>query len=112
MRGSRRPRFLKIVPIVILASGVVGLVVMELWNWLVPSIFGLRHINFWQALGLFLLGKLLFGGFHRHGGHGRWGGHMRERWARMNPEERERLRTAMRQRWNCQPGAGSAVAHD
>ncbi len=38
-----------------------GNVIMWLWNWLMPSLFGLRTIGFWEALGLFLLAKILFG---------------------------------------------------
>jgi uncharacterized membrane protein len=40
-----------------------GYVLMYLWNWLMPLIFGLPLITFWQALGLCLLSKILFGGF-------------------------------------------------
>ena len=40
-----------------------GYVIMYLWNWLMPAIFGLGIITFWQAIGLGLLSKLLFGGF-------------------------------------------------
>ena len=45
---------------------VLGLVVMWLWNALMPDIFGLPEIGYWQAVGLFLLFHLLFGG-HPHG---------------------------------------------
>ena len=38
-----------------------GNVIMWLWNWLMPSLFGLRTIGFWEGLGLFLLAKILFG---------------------------------------------------
>ena len=44
---------------------VFGFVTMHLWNWLMPAIFGLKTITFLQALGLLVLGKILFGGFHR-----------------------------------------------
>jgi hypothetical protein len=72
-------------------------VVMLLWNWLVPSIFGLAVINFWQALGLLALARLLFSGFGSKmafGRHGRQGGGfgknpIRERWEKMTPEERK-----------------------
>ena len=45
-----------------------GYVVMLLWNWLMPLLFGLSLINFWQAVGIIILAKLLFGGFggHKH----------------------------------------------
>lgn len=70
--------------------------VMLLWNWLMPELFGLPTISFWQAAGLLLFCKILFGGFgggHHHGhGHGHCGGNkLRERWASMTPEERERI---------------------
>lgn len=71
--------------------------VMLLWNWLMPEIFGLPTVSFWQAAGLLLLCKILFGGFgggHHHHGHGhcRCGGNkLRERWENMTPEERERV---------------------
>jgi hypothetical protein len=46
---------------------VFGLLVKWFWNWLVPDIFGLGTITFWQAFGLVILTKLLFGGFIPHG---------------------------------------------
>ncbi|MCX2681616.1 hypothetical protein OOZ15_16815 [Galbibacter sp. EGI 63066] len=39
-----------------------GYVVMWLWNWLMPELFGLTTINYWQAVGIFILFKFLFGG--------------------------------------------------
>jgi hypothetical protein len=38
----------------------LGVVVMLLWNWVVPALFGLPRISFWQAVGLFVLCHLLF----------------------------------------------------
>jgi hypothetical protein len=77
----------------------LGWVVMSLWNWLLPPLFGAHAITYWQALGVLLLCKILFGGFRGHAG-GRHGprGRMRERWAQMTPEERERFREGMRRR--------------
>jgi len=40
-----------------------GFVIMWLWNWLMPEIFGLTTLKYWQAVGLFILLKILFGGF-------------------------------------------------
>ncbi|MCW5875996.1 MAG: hypothetical protein KIS85_03850 [Anaerolineales bacterium] len=66
-------------------------VVQALWNWLLPELFGLPLITFWQALGLLVLSRLLFGGF----GSGARGGRGRHRkgWRRgpLTPEEKERL---------------------
>ena len=79
---------------------VGGSVVRLLWNWLLPTLFGLPPVTFWQALGLLALGRILFGGF---GLHGRSGSHYRRRWEAMTPEERERVRQRMRERWGLRP---------
>ncbi|HEX7158168.1 MAG TPA: hypothetical protein VF214_04100 [Edaphobacter sp.] len=94
----------------LVAATVAGFVVMGLWNALIPPIFGLRAIGFWQALGLLVLAKVLFGGFHRHsyGGRGHWRRAMRERWERMTPEERERFRETMQGRCRRWPFAAPA----
>ena len=49
---------------------VVGLVVMGLWNWLMPALFGWTEIGFWQAVALLILSKILFGGFRSPWGSG------------------------------------------
>jgi hypothetical protein len=42
-----------------------GTIVMRLWNWLLPELFGWPQIGFWQALGLLILCRILLGGgFH------------------------------------------------
>jgi len=96
---------------------VGGEVVMHLWNWLLPPLFGWRTLGFWQALGLLALCRILFGGL---GGHGRGGprGNFRNRrggrWKNMTPEEREQFRQRMRERCGFGPtaseGAGSTAA--
>jgi hypothetical protein len=90
-------RAMKIGLIGTVALALFGFVVMSLWNWLMPALFGLRLITFWQALGLVVLSKILFGGFHSHAGRQRhWRRRMRERWEQMSPEERERFRSGIR----------------
>jgi hypothetical protein len=99
MRGHRLARAVKFIVFAILAALVLSFIVMHLWNWLMPPVFGLRWITFWQALGLLVLSKILFGGFR--GGHWsgmRWRRRMMERWAQMTPEEREKFRSAMQSR--------------
>jgi hypothetical protein len=86
---------------VVVLSVLVGFVVEHLWNWLMPGIFGLRTITYWQALGLLLLSKILMGGFYPRGGRGggrgrEWKRRMEERFAEMSPEEREKFRSGMR----------------
>src|SRR5215467_2552529 len=96
MRRNRVARVLRIIIMVIAGFALFSFFVMRLWNWLVPTIFGWHNINYWQALGLFVLSKILFGGFRGGWGHGhRWPRRMRDRWERMTPEEREKFRKGM-----------------
>src|SRR6266581_9020357 len=78
------------------AVTVFGFIVMSLWNWLAPAVFGLHTITLWQALGILILSKILFGGFRgRPGRGGPWSRRMSERWQQMTPEEREKFRQGM-----------------
>jgi hypothetical protein len=108
-----RPRWKRVIWIAPLAIlGVLlfvfigGQIVMHLWNWLLPPLFGWHQITFWQALGLLILCRILFGGW---GGRGYARSNMRrrmeERCANMTPEERERFRQRMRERWGFGPAA-------
>jgi hypothetical protein len=108
MIEKRISKGLKVALFAIVLIAVLGFVVMSLWNSLMPPLFGLHLINFWQAVGLLLLSKILFGGFR--GGPGRhmyWRHRMRERWEHMTPEEREKFREGMRGR--CGPFGPSAA---
>ena len=106
MRKYRFLRAAKFIPVVVVGSAVFGFIIQHLWNWLMPAILGLHAITFWQAIGLFVLSKILFGGFHRHESRGRWGRQMNERWAQMSPEEREKFRLGMRGWRGCRPDRG------
>jgi hypothetical protein len=88
---------LKFLLLAIVAMGVFSFVVMSLWNWLMPPVFGLRVITFWQALGLLVLSRILLGGFRGHRGPGgwHWRRRMMERWEQMTPEEREKFRQGL-----------------
>ena len=83
-RELRLPlKILIILGMIAMAAGftfLYGLVVMLLWNWLMPDIFGLPRIDYWHAWGVVLLSHILFkswGGRHwgprRHMGRGRFG---------------------------------------
>ena len=48
---------------------VFGFVIKYLWNAVLVQIFDIRVITYWQAVGLSILCKLLFGGFHPHHDH-------------------------------------------
>ena len=76
---------------------LIGLVIMLLWNWLIPSIFNLGEITYWQAVGLLILSKILFGGGWFKGGHrGNKYWYMKrqfmKRCASMSDEEKENLK--------------------
>ncbi len=94
MKKKAKHGFIFLWGIVLLAAFTA--VIMVLWNLLIPSIFGLGVISFWQALGLFVLARILFGGFglgHRMMmGGGMRGAHsnpIHEKWMKMSPEERK-----------------------
>ena len=88
--------------IMLVMTVVFGAVVMLLWNALLPGLFSLPALNYWQATGILLLVRILAGGlghgFARHGGerdgaffHGHSRGHvnkLREKWMNMSEEER------------------------
>lgn len=82
-------------PALVLFVFLFGEVVMHLWNWLLPAIFGWRMITFWQALGLLVLCRILFGGFGGHGSGRRRHRCDSRRWQQMTPEERARFREGM-----------------
>jgi hypothetical protein len=79
------------VALVLAAIAGFGTVVMLLWNWLMPAIFGLTAISIWQALGLLALARILFSGTGagRFGGMGHRRNPFREKWMRMTPDERK-----------------------
>ena len=100
MRRNRK-KMLLIAPFAMMGIALFitfgGWVVMRLWNWLLPGLFGWHAITFWQALGLMILCRILFGGLGWRGGHGHGRDRMRERmserWKDMTPEQRERMRS-------------------
>lgn len=91
-----------VVLLVLIVIAGFGQAVLHLWNWLMPAIFGLHPITFWQAVGLLGLSWILFGGWR--GFRGRrvnprhWQGGMMARWEQMTAEERQKFREGMRVR--------------
>ena len=70
---------------------ILPLFVMELWNSLMPDLFaGVTRIGYWQALGLLVLCRILFGGL-RGGAWGRWCSHRHEHQG-LSTEERSHFR--------------------
>ena len=98
MRKIRKVFTVIVFALVFLAVFSYG--VMRLWNWLMPDLFGLHMITYWQALGVLVLSKILFGGFRGGRGGGPWGWRRRrmmQQWEQMTPEEREKEREKFRQ---------------
>jgi hypothetical protein len=100
---NMRKKWIFLAPLAILALllfvALGGEVVLQLWNWLLPPLFGWRQITFWQALGILALCRILFGGF---GGHGSPRSNFRRR-EHMTPEERERFQQRLRERCGFDP---------
>jgi hypothetical protein len=93
--------FLAAIVLGALFFGVIGFTTMNLWNWLVPSIFGLPRLCFCQALGLFILCRILLGGFgfprasywqHKKED---WKDKMHDKWQNMSQEERDEWRNKL-----------------
>ena len=94
---------------ILLFIAIGGELVMRLWNWLLPPLFGWHQITFWQAIGLLALCRILFGGFGRHGsGRSNFRRRMAERREPMTPEERERFRQGMRARCGFGPSTSES----
>ena len=73
---------------------------MHLWNWIMPLVFGLTILSFWQAAGLLLISKILFGGFIMGRGRGccnpnnchkgGWKHKFKQKWGGLSDEEKRR----------------------
>jgi hypothetical protein len=93
----------KFIIMMIVASLILGFVVMTLWNALIPDLFGGHPVTFWQAVGLLVLSHLLLRswGMGRHGNgwrRERWRRRFEEKLAAMSPEEREKFKEEYRYR--------------
>lgn len=98
MDRRRMRKLLVLLPIGIVAIALFGYIVMSLWNGLVPPIFGGRVITFWQALGILVLSRILFGGFSGRRSREQRRARIIDKWERMTPEEREKFRAGMQGR--------------
>ena len=105
MRHSKGKKILLMILIIPVVIVVFVTVVMYLWNWLIPELFNGPIITFWQAFGLILLSKILFGGFkgggHHRSGHSKWGNGWKQKFKDMSPEERMAFKQKWANKWNC-----------
>lgn len=76
---------------------------MTLWNHLLPEILDIKSITYWQAMGILVLSKILFGGFHFGKGMRDFKERkMREKMMHLSPEEREKFKEVWKNR--CESG--------
>jgi hypothetical protein len=107
MNANSHCRLRLLIPLAVLAFlAVLTFVVRATWNGVLVDVVAVRSITYWQALGLLLLARILFGGWP---GRGRCiGGHFRERmmtkhWESLDPEQRDKMREEMRHRFGDWP---------
>lgn len=96
----RNRKFLLIIPFVILFA-LTG-IVMWLWNTILPEVIGAKTITYWQAMGILVLSKILFGGFHGFKKH-KEEFHKRKlfnKMKNMTPEERARFKEMWKERFD------------
>lgn len=84
-------------------AGLIALLstaVMLLWNNILPAVLNVHTINFWQAMGIFVLSKILFGFKPRPGGASMlWAHKMKKKFQKMTPEEKEKFKAEMQHRF-------------
>jgi hypothetical protein len=92
----------KIIGFTIMAVAFVAFisyVVMRLWNGVLVDVTTVKEITYPQAIGILVLAKILFGGFKGNcwcGKGNSWKQNMKEKWEKMNPEEREKFKQEWR----------------
>ncbi|WP_420149157.1 hypothetical protein [Spirosoma sp.] len=99
--GRRRFRFFPL--LILLVLGLITFVVYWLWNNVLVAVTGVKTVTFWQAMGILILSRILFGGFKfgrpsrgsYYGGDPNW----REKWRQMSEEDRAKFRSEWHRRW-------------
>jgi hypothetical protein len=101
-------KFRFLIPLfVLVVVALVALAVYGLWNGVLTEVVGVKVVTYWQALGILVLSRLLFGGFpvRRGGPFGPpWRRRMMmKRWESLTSEQREKMREEMRKRFGDWP---------
>ena len=95
---QRIKRGVLFIPIAIGGVFLMGLLVMWLWNTILPETIGVKSISYFQAMGIFVLSKLLFGFNKGWGRRDHYRQRVEEKWHTMTPEEREKLKSEWKHR--------------
>src|ERR1043165_9637830 len=102
-------KFRYFIPLIVVGfQAVFTSAVYLLWNHVLVDVLAVKTITYWQALGLLVLAKILFGGFpgrgRPFGPGGGWRGKMlAKRWESLSPEQREHMREQMRRKFGDWP---------
>ncbi len=91
-------------PLFLIGLFAVSAVVMLLWNCILPEVSGLKALTYWQAMGLFVLCKILFSGFrfgrsHHHRVHRHFErAAFKHKFMEMTDEEKQQFKNQWKQR--------------
>ncbi|MFN8258785.1 MAG: hypothetical protein U0W24_24060 [Bacteroidales bacterium] len=103
-----RKRWYLFVLLIPLGLFALGAIIMFLWNALLPAVIHVSTITIWQALGLFILSRILFGGYHHSARHRypyyRRMHHFKEKWDKMTEEEREKYKEEWKKHFDAEKG--------
>lgn len=93
-------KFIFVILFILAVLFLIGHVIVFLWNEILVDVTGVKPIHFWQAVGLFVLSRILFGGFrmNRGGFKKRMRGRWKERWSRMSDDERAEMKARWKER--------------
>ena len=97
----RKRRFL-FIPIFIAGLFAMSAIVMLLWNAVLPKVTGALPMDYWQAMAIFVLSRILFSGFKFRGYHGHARPFMhptfRNKFMEMTEDEKEQFKSQWKQR--------------
>ena len=99
MNRFRWLKVMKVALFIAVAVAACSWIVMSLWNWLFPALFGWHTLDWGKALGILVLSRILFGGLRGHRPPWAGGNHRRRwqaRWKQMSPEEQTKFREGLR----------------
>jgi len=101
-KSKKIVKILCIIPIFIGFVFLLSFIVMQLWNNILVSVIGVKQITIYQSLGIFVLCKILFGGFgfrNRMQNRMNFKQKMKEKFSHLTEEERQKMKEEFRKRF-------------